>query len=510
MHTARLRKRVGLGVILLAAAGAAAVARPGDRPADMPVPVSIPVASPFPAEPPPLSNPSVALDWSGPHTVRANKPNEFTLTVRNLSAQPAQKVVVQVRAPKDATVHHTAPAGRVVDGVYLWDLGNLDPKAATHLKLSLSTAARGQTGCQAWVTFTGTEGMTVAVREPKLHVTVAAPPTAVIGEAVKVTYTVKNVGDAPAEAVRHMLGRHFRCGITDCPKGTCPAPEYKTIAVLNPGEERSETVEVTADSGGELKLTAGARGPDVEAATADTTVKVLEPKLRASITGPDRVLIGRRAKYTITVENAGDTPVTLAKVARTLPAGWVTAPGSSWDGRTNPGTATTLDVGQKAEFPLELIPGFTGTGTVSVDVAGTRGAKATADKATLVDGVPALRMELVDLHDPVEKGEVTVYEIRVANTGTKSDTNVVVSCPLPPQLKLVSATGPVGSKTEDLGTCTVVKFEPVRELAPKTDAVYRVTVKAVTSGDVRFKAQLTSGQLSTSVVKEESTRVYGE
>jgi hypothetical protein len=47
-------------------------------------------------------------------------------------------------------------------------------------------------------------------------------------------------------------------------------------------------------------------------------------------------------------------------------------------------------------------------------------------------------------------------------------------------------------------------------LAPKTEAVFRVKVKAKTAGDVRFKAVLTSMHLATPVTKEESTRVYGE
>ncbi|MFO0852087.1 MAG: hypothetical protein U0871_26515, partial [Gemmataceae bacterium] len=60
------------------------------------------------------------------------------------------------------------------------------------------------------------------------------------------------------------------------------------------------------------------------------------------------------------------------------------------------------------------------------------------------------------------------------------------------------------------GTRRSVAFDPVGELAPKTEAVFRVTVKAAAVGDARFKAVITSAHLSAPVVKEESTRVYGE
>jgi uncharacterized repeat protein (TIGR01451 family) len=119
-------------------------------------------------------------------------------------------------------------------------------------------------------------------------------------------------------------------------------------------------------------------------------------------------------------------------------------------------------------------------------------------------------MELIDTVDPIEKGEHTTYEIRVTNTGTMADENVIVTCPLPEQFRLIAATGPVGYAVQDLGRCTVVRFDPIRELHPRTDAIYKITVKALSAGDVRFKAQLTSRHLTTSVAKEESTRIYGD
>ena len=127
-----------------------------------------------------------------------------------------------------------------------------------------------------------------------------------------------------------------------------------------------------------------------------------------------------------------------------------------------------------------------------------------------MDGIPALRMELIDTVDPVQKGGETVYEVRVTNTGTKADANVAVACPLPPELTFVKADGPTGHTATALNNCTVVKFDAVRELAPKHEAVFRVTARATATGDVRFKATLNSHSLGTSVVKEESTRVYGE
>jgi hypothetical protein len=86
-------------------------------------------------------------------------------------------------------------------------------------------------------------------------------------------------------------------------------------------------------------------------------------------------------------------------------------------------------------------------------------------------------------------------------------------------MTLVTASGPVSHRevigvdfTKSGGNKTVrtVTFDPVRELGPKTEVVFKVRVKAGTAGNARFKATLTSDHLTTPVTKEESTTVYGD
>lgn len=497
-----VRKRMAVGVVMLTAAGggAVALAPPGTCPANG-CPAACPATGVVPAaatlDAPARPEAAVSLDWSGPPAATLNKPAEYTLSVRNLSAQPAQKTVVQVRAPRDASVRQTAPAAKVVDGVYVWDLGTLEPRSATHLKLTVAPVARGEMGCQAWVTFTGTSGMTVAVREPRVVVKVSAPEAVTVGDTFKVTYTVKNVGDAPAENVRHMLG-------VDAAAALDAAADCKKLTTLNPGEEWTETADVKAERGGRMVVSAAARGwGAADAATAEAAVRVQVPKLTTTVTGPAAVLVGRKATYRVRVENTGDVPITMNGLRWDVPAGWKVDGQGKADGRTFfPGTII------EAEF--DAVPMAVGTGTVTAEATGSQATKSLGTCQTAVNGIAALRMELVDTVDPVEKGGQTTYEVRVTNTGTMADENVVLSCPLPEHFKLVAASGPVGYAVRDLGTCTVVKFDPVRELHPKTDVLFKVTVKAAAAGDVRFKAHLTSKHLSTSVAKEESTRVYGD
>lgn len=435
---------------------------------------------------------AVALDWSGPPVVRLHKPNDYTLTVRNVSSQPVQKVTVQVRASRGATVAAGEPAVTNAEGVLLWELPALDVKQSRDFKLTVTPTARGETGCQAWVTFTGTAGMKLRVQEPTIAVTLTAPERVALGGAVPLKITVKNTGDCP-------VGRMF---VTY----SAGKPEV-AVGSIDPGEEQIVTLQVAATAGGVMPHSVTVTAPDCDPSTATAQTLVTVPKLAVTLTGPKELLVNRPGRYTYRVENVGDAVVKGVAVRRPVPAGWRVSAKADWGTKL---FAESLAPGQSREETFEATPLSVGVGAWRVEAVGEPEVRAAAECRTAVDGVAALRMELVDLVDPVERGQETTYEVRVTNTGTKADAGLVVTCPLPEELKFVRASGPTGHATTELNRCTVVRFDPVRELAPNTEVVYRVVVKAVGAGDVRFKAQLNARGLSTSVVKEESTRVYGE
>ncbi|RMF74153.1 MAG: DUF11 domain-containing protein [Planctomycetota bacterium] len=121
-----------------------------------------------------------------------------------------------------------------------------------------------------------------------------------------------------------------------------------------------------------------------------------------------------------------------------------------------------------------------------------------------VKGIPAILIECVDDPDPIElNGELT-YTITVTNQGTAIGTNIAITCTLPPEEEYVSSTGPT-SATADGKTIT---FAPLATLAPKAKATYTVRVKGVGTGDVRFKVEMKSDQMTSHVMETESTRIY--
>jgi uncharacterized repeat protein (TIGR01451 family) len=125
---------------------------------------------------------------------------------------------------------------------------------------------------------------------------------------------------------------------------------------------------------------------------------------------------------------------------------------------------------------------------------------------TLVEGVPAILIEVVDIDDPIEIGAETTYEIRVINQGSKPATNVRITAQVPSQFSIVDATGPSDYHIEG----DQIVFDPVPRLGPRADTAYRVHVSGQAVGDVRFRVHLATDQMTEPVIEEESTRIYSD
>jgi hypothetical protein len=94
----------------------------------------------------------------------------------------------------------------------------------------------------------------------------------------------------------------------------------------------------------------------------------------------------------------------------------------------------------------------------------------------------------------------------VTNTGSVTETDVKVACTLPEKCQLKAATGASNGRVEG----TEVVFETLPRLAPKADAVYKVTVKCTAAGMIHLKARVTSAGVTEPVTKDETTRVYAD
>jgi uncharacterized repeat protein (TIGR01451 family) len=414
-------------------------------------------------------------------------------------------VLVRVRLTGGVSAASTEPKAATEDGILLWEIGTLLPKQEKNIQLRLQSSSSGDAVAQAWVTFTGASALRIRVREPKLVVKTTGPDRVTIGDAATFAVSVSNPGDGVAEHVK--LTTELSEGL-EHPRGRKLAYD---LGNLMPGEVRTvQVISVTKTAGEQVcQATAEAEGLRTQ---EKVTAIVGMPKIELDPKGPKLRYLDRKAVYTFKVTNAGDAPAVNVTLADAVPPGFKFQSADA-GGRYDFATSTVswflgeIGAGQSREVNLEVLCVNTGDYVHKLVAQAARGLVADGQVLTRVEGLSAILLEMVDLEDPVEVNGETVYEIRITNTGSKAETDVKLACTVPGSLmKFKTATGPTGYKTDG----DEVVFDALPKLAPRADAIYRVTVKCTAPGIAHFKARITSAILIEPVTKEEATRIYSD
>jgi len=451
--------------------------------------------------------PAVSLEWIGPPATQLGQPVTFQVVIKNVSPGPVQNVVVRNRLPAGVTVAAVEPKPITEGNVLTWELGTLQPRQEKRLDLQLLPESKGDFACQSWVTFTGTSLTRFQVREPKLLVTAGYPQTVLHGDTTTITLVVSNPGDGTANRVqvKALLPEgleHARGKTLDFDLGTLAPNESRSLQLVcfakTLGDHR---VDLTATAEGNLKAQDAA------------SVHVVLPRVDLVVSGPRLRYLERPATYTFKVTNPGNAPATDVAVVERIPQGFKFVAAS--DGGRHDFAARTiswfigdLTPGQTREVKLDLLAVNIGEHRHQASATGNRGIKTDAEIVTRVEGLSALLMELVDLVDPVEVGVDTSYEIRITNTGSKTETNLQLTCTLPEKMEFRSARGTGNQRYRVQGKEVI--FEALPKLAPRADAIFRVNVRGLAPGDLRFRAVIRADGLTEPVLKEESTKVYGD
>lgn len=282
--------------------------------------------------------------------------------------------------------------------------------------------------------------------------------------------------------------------------GTLPAGETKslsaTIRAIRPGDY---VIRATA---------AGAGGIATEA--IGTQFAVRQGALQIEALGPQQDYVGLPVEYEIRVTNVGDARARDVEIENIVPAGMEFIDATDGGSLQNDRVVWTFDrlgPGESRTVMLRL-RGEDREGTIR-NVAVAR-AVCTGDVSTTIrtvlEGVPALLVEVVDELDPNQVGEEEVYQIRVKNQGSEAETNIIVRAELEEQMEFLAARGPTDTGAQR--GAREIMFAPLQSLAPGQTAEWHVRVLCTGTGDIRFYAEVDSDQHGRPVRETEATRIY--
>jgi uncharacterized repeat protein (TIGR01451 family) len=451
--------------------------------------------------------PSVSVEWIGPATAKVGQAVSYQLMVRNIGGCRAHQVVVHDRMPPGVVVNATEPKAETEDNLLVWNLGTMEPRQEKRIDIQLVPGGTGKVDCQAFVTFTGLAVARLEVHQPKLTLKVQAPKNVVAGDPATVAINVCNPGDAVTENVK------VKAMLTEGLEHAQGKEVSFDLGNLAPNESRNVFVLCGAKTAGEQKCEAEVTADPKLTAHESATVDVLAPKINLAAAGPGMRYLDRHAVLVFKVSNPGTAPAHHVNIIDRVPVGFKVVAAShggqhDFVARTVSWYIGELAPEQSKEVTLEVVAASTGEHRSQVLATAARGLESRAEITTRIEGLPALLMELVDLDDPLEVGAETAYEIRVTNTGTKTETNLQLTCTVPDKMEFRGALAPAGCSFKTEGQEVV--FQPLPKLAPRADAIFRVKVKGAAPGDLRFQARMKADGLSVPVLKEESTKVYGD
>ncbi len=220
---------------------------------------------------------------------------------------------------------------------------------------------------------------------------------------------------------------------------------------------------------------------------------------------PNLRYLGRNATFELTVSNQGDAAAQNVIITDTIAGSvqFIKADGGGVrEGDRIIWRLGTLDAGQTRSVTVDVL--CNAIGTVRNMATVSYCAEQVAECELQVKGIPAILLECVDSPDPIELNGTLTYTIAVTNQGTAVGTNIKIKCLLPAQEEYVSSEGPTTAQV----TGKEIVFAPLASLAPLAKTDYKVTVKGIDTGDVRFRVELNSDQIDSPVMETESTHIY--
>lgn len=451
-------------------------------------------------------SPALILEKIMPQEISINEPMTVKILVRNNGGATANHVTLLDRVPQGARLESTNPQALVTEqGELVWNLDSLAPNTEKTCEMVLVPIDEGELGSVATVTFSVDAGARTVVTKPALTMEVKTEESYMLGESVVFEIALSNPGTGVAENI--ILEEYVPEGLFH-PKGQKLS---SPIGSLKPGEVKYLKMSMQAKAPGDMvnRLVALADGGlNVEVLTP---IRLLAPRLDLEIDGPKMRYLERKAIYQLHVGNSGSATAKDIKLMAKLPEG-VDFISTDSNGVYEPGKHVVhwaleeIPAGQSGNIELVIIPRKLGNCQIVFSGKGAADLRAETHHDMAVQGIAALCFELTDLADPVEIGQNAMYEIRIANQGTKSSQNVKVSVQLSAGMELVDVKAPVSHSNMNGN----IEFVSLTELAPKEEKIYSIKAKCLQMGDHRVKVQVISDDLKQPVTKEESTKVYGD
>ncbi|MDR1485917.1 MAG: DUF11 domain-containing protein [Planctomycetaceae bacterium] len=461
--------------------------------------------TPGPANLEGTQTPHLTLEKVLPAEIVIDQPTTIKTVVRNIGRSTAKNVTIRDRIPQGTRLLSTMPkATTTPEGELIWGLGNLDGSEQLIVEMRVIPVREGEIGSVAVVNYFAEASSRAMVTRPKIHVDVKAPQEIRLGEVANIEITISNPGTATTTGI--VLEEYIPDGLYH-EEGKVLV--NNKIDALKPKEAKKLTLPLTCVGAGTLQNRIVVKANGNLKVEEKTIINALAPILDLKIVGAKQRFLERKSDFKLVISNSGTASAHEVELKMALPVSMQFV-STNQSGVYESSTHTVhwalqeLPAETTGEIDLVLMPAKIGSYSLRFAGNGKNNLKAETNHAIVIDGISAISFEVAGDSNLVELGKDAVYEIKVANKGTKSAGNVRVNAQLSNGMSFVNAEGPVRHQSKN----GIVQFEPLGQLDAKGEKVYKIAARCEADGDHRITVQIISDELEKPITKEESTRVF--
>lgn len=445
----------------------------------------------------------VKLETFLPAQVESDKEFPYRIRITNISDGLVTNVIVTDTIIRNFQNKQSNPPAIVEEGKLKWVFPELGPNQSQEITGTAIATSGGTIQNYVDVDYRMPIRTQIISIKPNVIITKSAPAEISVCAPIIYIFKIENTGTGEAKNLR--IYDSLPQGLTTVDRKTSVDMQ---IGALPAGSSRTITINAKASVPGTYANGAVAIADgEVTAESGTVTTVVRKPILSSAISGPQTGYVNNEITYDITTTNNGDWPAMNTVIENPVPTGFKFVRASNGGSLTDNKVSwkiAQINPGDNVTTSVTYISSILGTIDNTVSASGICADKVSAIAQILVKGAPGILLEVGDTTDPVTIGNTTTYRIVVTNQGTVPVTNIAIKTTLDSKMGLVSSAGATNGQFAD-GTIT---FEPLSLLAPKSQAIWEITVRAETTGDVRFKTKMTSNQLDSPVVETESTHFF--
>ena len=362
--------------------------------------VIAPVLRPIRPAPPAL--PELAVFMAGENKVLHGENASVKVRVVNTGRGPARDVILDIVG--NDQLLKTLPIGAVPPGRSIEVEIQLTPQVLGELELqAVAKAKEGERAVAVRSMFVG---------KPEITLAIAGPGTINFGEVQIYTAIIDNKGNADAEEVSLLV--------------MLQGKEAQSLVLGNvlAGQRRRVSFELRPELGGVLSLNAVATGVGGVQAVANGSINVMQQQIELAIDGPRTLRFGEAARYTLKINNKGNTDAENVVVNVSLGE-------SVLDGLFE----GSLAVGEKKELMFEVSPSRPGNQTLTAVALTSAGTNAAATARLQVQH-GQLELSAAGPGTKFSGGSAT-YDVKVKNVGDAPAEDVLLTAHLPTGAKYV-------------------------------------------------------------------------